>query len=851
MMRSNLVRLAAVAAGVVLVASCDARIPTVGTGTTGGTTSGSGTKNNKNQRPPTIVIDSPLVGTLVNVGDSVLVTVRLHDDIGLTNATITGFTQTGSIDLGTFKETARYTSVPIPVSGTFRPGLKDTTVRRFLQPISAADTALDSLIIKVIARDSLSLADTVQTRVNIVSGPKVDVVSPSNGDSIPAGVGLSVTARAQHPDGINRIDIRVRGESSWPTKLDTTITQVFTTAPRDVSFSAVARIPVNAPVRSKITVTATAVDVNRQPGASAPVVAFVRAAGAAIPRVTQTVSPKTEYADSVTVRATGEAITLVGIIIRDSTGTVVQIDSLPLAAPFNANVQANIPLNLPPSQQGKKLGITAFAVDQAGRTGYAVAGTNLGSQGSLSAGLVDSTLVVYGRTYSLPRQGTIGDVVVDAPRGHVFLSNTAFNLLEVWQQQSATQKGFSAGGIPVGSLPWGLFVANNPDTLLVANSGGTNISRVFIGSSDATTLHEDLAKRILTRNTYVFTVVIQKDENTGKVRITGDGPFSYSDRPQYIAQSKGGRIFYSTRPTPTAPAGTIRWLDPSLPVPDPRQIWQYGTFLKTTQQLYALFNVDSIAIGATSPTSFNSDTLFVWDHPYGQKSGVIAVQDTFPLNAVAAAVAGGSDAEAVFRLDVGSLALTDTTFAAASGNRNWIAFGEGHTTGAGRTIMVADSVGPVPNFFSPLVTITDLTDNASERVFGLAIDKSGGTVASQGLQSYFSAVNDPFHLRLQGKFDSADDGAGIAFHPNADGTLTSADSRLAFVAASNGSIEVVDVAYYIRRGRLPLKNPIYGPLRISLPMPGDPPSVILKLYAISEKGLIVIDLTAADIKPGP
>jgi hypothetical protein len=64
-------------------------------------------------------------------------------------------------------------------------------------------------------------------------------------------------------------------------------------------------------------------------------------------------------------------------------------------------------------------------------------------------------------------------------------------------------------------------------------------------------------------------------------------------------------------------------------------------------------------------------------------------------------------------------------------------------------------------------------------------------------------------------------------------------------------IEVVDIAYYVNRAKLQLKNPIYGPLRASLPMPGDPGNVILKLYALTQKGLVVIDLTASDIKPGP
>jgi hypothetical protein len=110
-------------------------------------------------------------------------------------------------------------------------------------------------------------------------------------------------------------------------------------------------------------------------------------------------------------------------------------------------------------------------------------------------------------------------------------------------------------------------------------------------------------------------------------------------------------------------------------------------------------------------------------------------------------------------------------------------------------------------------------------------------------------VSDPFHLRLQGKYDSFDDGAGIAFHPR-ERRAHAAGSALARRSAS-GNVEVVDIAYYIRRARLQLKNTIYGPLRVSLPMPGDPGDVILKVFAISQQGLVVIDLTANDIKPGP
>ena len=85
----------------------------------------------------------------------------------------------------------------------------------------------------------------------------------------------------------------------------------------------------------------------------------------------------------------------------------------------------------------------------------------------------------------------------------------------------------------------------------------------------------------------------------------------------------------------------------------------------------------------------------------------------------------------------------------------------------------------------------DLTENASERVFGLALDKSGKNVVAHGLESYLSEVESPFHLRLQGKYNSFDAGAGIALHPNADGRNTPMPSRLAFVASSPGEIEIV------------------------------------------------------------
>ena len=866
-MRSAIQRLVLLALGAGAVISCDTRLPTASRRAAPGT-------------PPSVVVDSPVVNTQVNLGDSIFVLVRLTAGNSLKTLTVSADALTGDKDLGTFLETPRYATVKVD----FPKGTRDTTIRRYLKVLDPANQKLDSLVILAIATDSLGLVDTSRVRATIVSGPHVVIESPAPNDSIPPGVGVSISAHATDADGIGRIQVHVTGDPTWPTPLDTTVVAVYDGSSRDVTLNAIVSIPLNATPRSRLIVNASSTDAARQPGAAAPIALFIRsAASIAAPRVTQVVPTRSELNDTVVVTATGQGIVSVGLLVRDSVGNLVSRDSILLPAPITSNVHIGLPLKLTLAQQGRHLAVTAFAVDQTGKTGYAVRATIAGSETVLGNALVDSTQIVYGQTFTLPLAGTVSDVTVDVGRGNVFLSNTDHNRLDVWQ--SATKK-FDSNGIAVGSLPWGLFVsATNPDTLLVANSGGTNISRVFIGSASVPALHEDLANRILTRNVYVHELIESRDNNTGKGTVILSPIISYSDRPQNLAQSTTGRIYFSTRPTSFAPSGTIRYVetDTAYPAPDPRIIHDYVEGLGGTEFRYVIFNIDSVTVNTAGPNSPASDDIVMWDHPYGKKTGVICVNARTSSGAldprcrastVDGTVAGalnssviacirtmaaqGSDVESVLRLDLTKLPLSDTVFVSSSFDHHWVAFGEGNSapgvTGA-RVVMALDSIkAPAatrPQFISPLVTVRDLTENASERVFGLALDKTGKTVAAHGLESYFTEVDDPFHLRLQGKYNSFDNGAGVALHPDADGRNTPMASRLAFVASASGQIEIVDIAYFINRGQLQLKYPIYGPLRASKRMPGDDPSIVLKLFALTQRGLIVIDLTAADIKAGP
>ena len=84
-MRNLVLRLAVVVGGVAIVASCDSRLSTSPI-----TVGPSGSSSNSGVKGPVIAIDTPAVGSLINVGDSLLVVVRLHDDKALTTATIQG-----------------------------------------------------------------------------------------------------------------------------------------------------------------------------------------------------------------------------------------------------------------------------------------------------------------------------------------------------------------------------------------------------------------------------------------------------------------------------------------------------------------------------------------------------------------------------------------------------------------------------------------------------------------------------------------------------------------------------------------------------------------------------------------
>jgi hypothetical protein len=312
-----------------------------------------------------------------------------------------------------------------------------------------------------------------------------------------------------------------------------------------------------------------------------------------------------------------------------------------------------------------------------------------------------------------------------------------------------------------------------------------------------------------------------------------------------MGQLSDGTVFYSTRPTVDAPKGTIRFFDPTQAFPDARPILIFKS-TTTNPKNHVVENADSVFIFSGAP---GSDFVEFCDHEPGTNEiGACAITNkgfAVTLDSLRKKVPH-SDITLVDGVDITDAGLTDTTYVGVSGDRRWIGFGSGHTAGSGNIFMA--SVG---GFGSSPISQLDLTNNASEKINGLAIDSTGLTVAAHGDQSFFASVDVPFHLRLQGKYPNAAPGQGITMHPRAKAGAGDVE-RTAYVASGNQSVEILDIFHYINRGALPIKTNLYGPLRAALPPASDAANgVVLKLFGLSANGLVVIDLRASDILPSP
>ena len=470
-------------------------------------------------------------------------------------------------------------------------------------------------------------------------------------------------------------------------------------------------------------------------------------------------------------------------------------------------------------------------------------------------------LVVRGRTTPYPMsQVIVGDLQADTVRGRIFLSNRLSNRLHVFRPATFEWQG----DVLVGSEPWGMHLNANADTLLVANSGGTSVSRVVLGATPV----EAVGRRVHTRNAALFEIDLRPlDDSIPDMPVTVDPDsiaeavrfLDFSDRPQYAVQDAVGRLLFSTRPTLAAPRGTVRIVtnQPGWEEHHTRILARLPQDATSATRTIAVLNADSIV-------PYWNGLIEVFDHPPGFPSQVIRSGVQLPLDALRTMAADPmSDVQflagASWTLDAVSFA--DTTYVATSRDRNWVAFGDGGEPTVGRVVLWHAPVGEI----SSRLTVADLVNNASERVRSIELNSNGTLGAARGAFGTYFFSRD---LRLRGNVpEYVPGGAGAALHPEhpSDPAVSGSGSTattLAFTATGDRAIRILDTVHYHERGRIPVRDDIVGPLRVTHPFASDnggqgrncqgPNCVVVKVFAATATGgILVADVLASDILPAP
>lgn len=723
--------------------------------------------------------------------------------------------------------------------------------------------------------------------------PDVAVITPENGDEVRAGRQVPVRVVATDGDGVVGVEVRVTGS------FGIAFARAYSPPLPQVTIDTVLTVPDNA--EGPADVTATATNTQSAVGTSEPVRINVAQVDTIAPHVgVRVVAALSEGTDSaqfipdtrVRLELTDSFYVHVrGVDNRGGTGlrqmgaTVVVVSStrsdtlavtrsVDLGEARTDTVEQTIKFPPPFASEDAlpdslSLEFYGWAVDDEGVCAAAIypdlihslrcLDAEFGGQAvtvAVTAPESVPAIVVQGRSKSLEDGGTIADVLVDTLRSRLYLSNLSRNKVNVFVPGSFTW----SNDVLVGAEPWGLALNLDGDTLFVGNSGGTSISFVSITGA---TPREDLNRRLVTRNTPLFS--IRKDSAiTEAGRRRYDGKFiDFSDRPQFMAQDAEGRLLYSTKPTEAQRNGTLRVVvdEPGWLEPESRILLRPEDVNTQDTATISIANIDSVAI---IQQTGQHDLVELFDHRAGYPDSPANLIRTGPLQLEAAIsqLVNNPDSDIFWRYgnwDLLAVGLADTTYVDASGDRQWVAFGEGGRTGPSRIILWDSDAARIHS----RLLVADLVNNASEAVRGVDLNRDGTLGASRGVvASYFYRTD----LRLQGSVSEVTlGGSGTVLHPHHPSYqqgLASSDSTTAFLGTGDSKIKILDTVHFTERGELEIRDVIAGPFRSAPPLPSDngglgrncsgPACVVVKLYGMTDRGqLVVIDVRRRDILPLP
>lgn len=554
------------------------------------------------------------------------------------------------------------------------------------------------------------------------------------------------------------------------------------------------------------------------------------------PTVNITVASRVEEQDTVKVVATDPiGLTRVGWVATTLAGATIRGDSIGVGSSLTEATELFL-LNFNLATLPQNVIITGFAID--------ANGNDTRSPGKVVQGNVqDTVLVVYGITKGLPAGGRVADAVYNPNRDELYLTNVELNRVEVFQ---VADTSFAAGGIPVGSQPWGIALwprdtnGTNADSVMVGNSGGTDISIV------------DVASRVERRRHAVPNFIVQSVQTeidpatvTIKIKVIS---YDFSDRPAYVgavclpttglANCAPDSVYavYSTTPTdfqsvaPFSRRGTVRWENLTSATPQSHFFWEQAE---------------------ASPAP-ETDTL-----------QVIALRPGLSPDTVLSAACG-------ITVVLNEVAFADSTFVRNSGNFTHTLMGEGGVVepvlGPARVVghNVSDGISSFPcsgtvagvTFtgrverdlgITPSLEVRDFLANTATPLSGIAINFNGLTNVVRADSVYL--LNQ--ELRLKGIIGVGGANPGMdlnfnhAFEAGVGGTAGTCcgaldpNNRLIFLATPDRQIVVYDTYFFGKIATIPTRDAVIGPLRVARLGSGEQ-----VLIGVTARGVVTVRLPA-------
>ncbi len=592
------------------------------------------------------------------------------------------------------------------------------------------------------------------------------------------------------------------------------------------------------------------------------------------PLVAHKIGPRVEVDDTVLVRATDpSAISIIGFRVDTGASVLLKFDTLDVSAGNLTDVTRRASLNLgsvlPPGVLPHSIVVRGYACDRAtpvrncsytnNTTLLPLRAARLGGPQRLtmgSMGLIDTVIVVNGITVPLLGASSIQDAIYNANRRELYLTNPAFNRVDVFQVANTT---FVAGGISTaGGQPWGIALwprdtlGNYKDTIVVADAGGTYLGIINVGAGGP----RQIIWRQNLPNFLIETYKVEIQTGGSVEKITAH---DVSDLPQYVATVcrpvTGGTTchadsvyaLYSTAPTGAETAPFVG-----------RATLRMEKLVNTTNP--ALLYSHLFWEIATTAFSTGTDTLRI-ELDRGRSYG--------PPIVVLSACAG-----VTVRLD--GMGLGDRTFARNSGNFTHAFFGEGGNIAAafarvmsydararlfgGNATAVGCSTGntqrdsgqnDIDFGMSPGINVSNFISNTGVTVQSVATNFNGLTNAVRADSIYyldqdlFRKVTSAAPPGPSPVTPGMDMNYNHDFAPTGDcpptstycGGGTDRNERLIFSANPAGNIDVFDTYFGAFLTSIPVRDPIIGPLRVARDVGG-----VQLLFGVTANGLLVLQL---------